>query len=187
MFTDGTPVTAEDFKYTFDRTILGPGYIGLLLPFIGIESPDQVRVIDDYTLEVEANVQSPLFERFMTFQVFGAMNKALLDENATSDDEWAFQYLADKGAGAGAYMLDSFNPDSEVVLVPNPNYWDLENVANSGVTLRTVPDANQRALLVQSGDIDLATGIPPQLLAEMEGDENVKIYSAPTTGSSTWG
>jgi peptide/nickel transport system substrate-binding protein len=182
MFTDGTPVTAEDFKYTFDRTILGPGYIGLLLPFIGIDSPDQIRVIDDYTLEVESNVQSPLFERFMTFQVFGAMNKELLEENATAEDEWTFQYLADKGAGAGVYMLESFNPDSEVVLVPNPNYWDLENVANSGVTLRTVPDANQRALLVQSGDIDLATGIPPQLLAELEGDENVKIFSAPTTG-----
>lgn len=182
MFTDGTPVTAEDFKYTFDRTILGPGYIGLLLPFIGIDSPDQIRVIDDYTLEIESNVQSPLFERFMTFQVFGAMNKALLEENATAEDEWTFQYLADKGAGAGVFMLESFNPDREVALVPNPNYWDLENVANSGVTLRTVPDANQRALLVQSGDIDIATGIPPQLLAELEGDENVKIFSAPTTG-----
>jgi peptide/nickel transport system substrate-binding protein len=182
MFTDGTPVTAEDFKYTFDRTILGPGYIGLLLPFIGIDSPDQIRVIDDYTLEIEASVQSPLFERFMTFQVFGAMNKELLEENATDDDEWTFQYLADQGAGSGVYMLDAFNPDSEVVLVPNPNYWDLDNVANSGITLRTVPDANQRALLVQSGDIDLATGIPPQLLAELEGDDNVKIFSAPTTG-----
>lgn len=181
-FTDGTPVTANDFKYTFDRTILGPGYIGLLLPFIGIESPDQIRVIDDYTLEIEANVQSPLFERFMTFQVFGAMNKALLDENATAEDEWAFAYLADKGAGAGAYMLESFNPDSEVVLVPNPNYWNLDELANSGVTLRTVADPNQRALLVQSGDIDIATGIPPQLLSELEGDDSVKIYSAPTTG-----
>jgi peptide/nickel transport system substrate-binding protein len=182
MFTDGTPVTAADFKYTFDRTILGPGYIGLLLPFIGIDSPDQIRVIDDHTLEVESNVQSPLFERFMTFQVFGAMNKAVLDENATGEDEWAFQYLADKGAGAGAYMLESYNPDSEVVLVPNPNYWDLDNLANSGVNLQTVPDPNQRALLVQSGEVDLATGIPPQLLAELEGDENVRIYSAPTTG-----
>ena len=182
MFSDGTPVTANDFKYTFDRTILGPGYIGLLLPFIGIDSPDQIRVIDDYTLEIEAKVQSPLFERFMTFQVFGAMNSALLEENATADDEWSFQYLGDKGAGAGVYALEAYNPDTEVVLVPNPSYWDLENVANGGVTLRTVPDANQRALLVQSGDIDLATGIAPQLLASLEDDENVKIYSAPTTG-----
>lgn len=181
-FSDGTPVTAKDFKYTFDRTILGPGYIGLLLPFIGIDSPDQIRVIDDYTLEIESKVQSPLFERFMTFQVFGAMNSALLEGNATPEDEWAFQYLADKGAGAGAFMLESYNPDSEVVLVPNPNYWDAQNVANSRVILRTVPDANQRALLVQSGEVDIATGIPPQVLAELQGDENVEIYSAPTTG-----
>jgi peptide/nickel transport system substrate-binding protein len=182
MFPDGSPVTADDYKYTFDRTIVGPGYIGLLLPFIGIDSVDQIRVIDDYTLEIEAKVQSPLFERFLTFQVFGAMNQEELDANATEADEWAFEYLADKGAGAGPYVIESYNPDSEIVLVPNENYWDADAVANSGVTLRTVPDANQRALLVQSGEIDLAAGLPPQLLAELANDESVVVYSAPTTG-----
>lgn len=181
-FPDGSPVTAEDFKYTFDRTIEGPGYIGLLLPFIGIDSTDQIRVVDDLTLEITTKVKSPLFERFMTFQVFGAMNKDELDANATEDDPWAFEYLNDKGAGSGPYVLASFDPDREVVLAPNPYYWNAENVANSGVTIRSVPDANQRALLVQSGDIDLATGLPPKLIAQLENDPNVKIYSAPTTG-----
>ncbi len=181
-FPDGTPVTAADYKYVFDRTILGPGYIGLLLPFIGIDSPDQIRVIDDYTLEITANVQSPLFERFMTFQVFGAMNQALADANATADDEWAFAYFNDKSGGSGPYDVATFNPDTEVVLVANPNYWDAANVANSRVTIRTIPDANQRALLVQSGELDMAAGIPPKLLAELQNDPNVKVYSAPTTG-----
>jgi peptide/nickel transport system substrate-binding protein len=182
VFPDGSPVTAEDYKYTFDRSIEGPGYIGLLLPFIGIDSTEQIRAVDDYTLEVESNVQSPLFERFMTFQVFGAMNTEELEANATEEDPWAFEYLADKGAGSGPYTLETYQPDTEVVLTANPEYWDAENVANSRVTIRTVPDSNQRALLVQSGEIDLATGIPPQQLAQMEGDENVTIYSAPTTG-----
>lgn len=182
MFPDGTPVTAEDYKYIFDRSILGPGYIGVLLPFIGIESPDQIRAVDEYTLEIESNIQSPLFERFLTFQVFGALNDEEMEANATADDEWAFAYLADKGAGSGPYVVETYEPDSQVVLTPAPNYWDSENIANSGVTLQEVPDANQRALLVQSGEIDFATDIPPQLLANLEGDENVRIYSAPTTG-----
>lgn len=183
MFSDGSPVTASDYKYVFDRSMLAEhSYITLLLPLIGIESPDQIRVVDDYTLEVETNVKSPLFERFMTFQVFGAINQEEVEANATEEDPWGAEYLTSNAAGSGPYMLESFNPDTEVVLAPNPNYWDAENVANSGITIRTIPDPNQRALLVQSGEIDMAAGIPPNLLAELEGDPNVNIFSRPTTG-----
>ncbi len=181
-FDDGSPVTAEDYKYIFQRSIEGPGYIGVLLPFIGISSADQLTVVDDYTLQIKADVQSPLFERFMTFQVFGALNKTLLDANATADDAWAFEFMNDKSAGSGPYYISEFNPDTQVVLEPNANYWDAANVANSGVVVRTVPDANQRAQLVRTGEIDVATGIPERLLPELEADPNVKIFEIPTTG-----
>ena len=183
MFPDGSPVTAHDYKYAFDRTMLAEhSYITVLLPLIGISSPDQIRVVDDYTLEVETDVKSPLFERFMTFQVFGAINQEEVEANATADDPWGEQYLTTNAAGSGPYVLESFDPDREAVLIPSPNYWDAENVANSGVTIRTVPDPNQRALLVQSGEIDVAAGIPPRILSELEGDDNVTIISRPTTG-----
>lgn len=181
-FDDGSPVTAEDYKYIFQRSIEGPGYIGVLLPFIGISSADQLTVVDDYTLQIKADVQSPLFERFMTFQVFGALNKTLLDANATADDAWAFDFMNDKSAGSGPYYISEFNPDTQVVLEPNPSYWDAANVANSGVVVRTVPDANQRAQLVRTGEIDVATGIPERLLPQLEADPNVKIFEIPTTG-----
>jgi len=48
--------------------------------------------------------------------------------------------------------------------------------------LRTVPDATQRAQLVRTGEIDVATGIPERLMPELEADPNVKIISIPTTG-----
>lgn len=181
-FDNGDPVTAEDYKYVFQRSIEGPGYIGVLLPFIGVSSADQLTVIDDYTFQIAADVQSPLFERFMTFQVFGSLNQALLAEQATDEDAWSFEYLNDKSAGAGPYYIAEYSPDTQVVLEPNPNYWDAENVANSGVVIRTVPDANQRAQLVRTGEIDVATGIPERLLPELEGDPNVKVLEIPTTG-----
>lgn len=181
-FPDGTPVTAHDYKYAFDRTIEGPGYIGLLLPFIGISSTDQLTVVDDYTFQVETTVQSPLFERFMTFQVFGAINEQEATTNATEDDPWAFAYYNDKSGGSGPYYVSKFDPDTEVVLDPNPGYWNAENLPNGGVIMRAVPDANERARLVSSGDIDVAAGIPPRLLAELQGDPNVTVYSRPTSG-----
>ena len=181
-FSDGTPVTAHDYKYVFDRSIEGPGYIGLLLPFVGIAGTDQIRVIDDYTFEVETTVQSPLFRRFLTFQVFGAMNRAEADANGTEDDPWAFGYYNDKAGGSGPYYVAKFDPDHEVVLDPNPGYWNAGNLANAGVIIRAIPDANEKARLVSAGEIDFATGIPPKLLAVLADDPNVTIYASPTTG-----
>lgn len=181
-FASGNPVTATDYKYTFDRTIEGPGYIGLLLPFIGIESTDQIRVVDDLTLEIETSVQSPLFQRFMTFQVFGAIEKAVADANATDDDPWAFDYFNTNAAGSGPFQVESFDPETAITLVPNPNYWDAANVGSSKVTVQNVPDANQRALLVQRGELDVADGLPPRVVADMDGNEDVTVFGTTTTG-----
>ncbi|MDE0122018.1 MAG: ABC transporter substrate-binding protein [bacterium] len=181
-FSDGTPVTAADYKYVFDRSIEGPGYIGLLLPFVGISSTDQIRVTGDYTFEVETTVQSPLFRRFLTFQVFGAMNKAEAEANATEDDPWSFAYYNDKGGGSGPYWVSKFDPDNEVVLEPNPGYWNADALPNAGVIIRPIPDANEKARLIAAGEIDVATGIPPKLLAVLEDDPNVTIWASQTTG-----
>lgn len=183
-FENGDPVTAEDYRYVFQRSIEGPGYIGVLLPFIGVSSADQLTVVDEHTFQIETSVQSPLFERFMTFQVFGAINEQVVAENATDEDPWGFAYLGDKGAGSGPYFIAKYSPDSEIVLEPSTNYWDAASVANSGVVIRTVPDANQRAQLVQAGEIDVATGIPERLLPVLEQDPNVKVLQIPTTGVS---
>jgi peptide/nickel transport system substrate-binding protein len=48
--------------------------------------------------------------------------------------------------------------------------------------VRTVPDANQRAQLVRTGEIDLAAGIPERLIPELQADPNVVVYEIPTSG-----
>jgi len=181
-FSDGSQVTAADYKYTLDRTILGPGYIGLLLPFIGIDSVDQIKVVDDLTLEVTTKVQSPLFERFMTFQVFGAINKKVAEANKTADDEWSFKYFATNAAGSGPYMLETYDPENKIVLVPNPGYWNASNVKNTKVTVLAVPDATQRALLLEKGELDLADGLPPKMLLDLAGSTDVKVHKSASSG-----
>ena len=181
-FSDGSQVTAADYKYTFDRSILGPGYIGLLLPFIGVDSVDQIKVIDDLTLEITTKVQSPLFERFMTFQVFGAINKDVAEANKTADDEWSFKYFETNGAGSGPYMIEKYDPENGIVLVPNPGYWDAANVQNTKVTVLAVPDATQRSLLLQKGELDLADGLPPKMVLDLTNDPNVKVYKSASSG-----
>ena len=156
--------------------------IGLLLPFIGVDSVDQIKVVDDLTLEITTKVQSPLFERFMTFQVFGAINKKVAEANKTADDEWSFKYFETNAAGSGPYMIETYDPENGIVLVPNPGYWDAASVKNTKVTVLAVPDSSQRALLLQKGELDLADGLPPKMVTDLVADPNVKVYKSVSSG-----
>ncbi len=92
-FADGTPITANDYKYTFDRAMTGPGYIGLLTPFMALSSADAVQVLDDYTLQITTDRPAALTENVLGFQVFGAISQATAEAHATADDPWAENFF----------------------------------------------------------------------------------------------
>lgn len=180
-FANGDAITADDAVYMLKRSIEAPeSYIPLLLPFIAIDSSDAFAVVDDRTFTITPNVPTPLFERFMTFQVFGPLQKSLAEAEATTEDPFAFSYFSNNVNASGPYTLTSWDQAAgELVLDPNPG-WPGE-VANAGIIVRNVPDAAQRALLLKNGDIDVAAGLPPRLLDELGSDPNVKIFTAPST------
>lgn len=188
QFADGSPVTIDDVLWTFERSIVGPGYIKALLPFIGIESMDQITA-DTATNSIifRPSVASPLFERFIALQAFGIMEKSLGEGNAVADDEWAFKYFRDNAGGAGPYAVGSYDRDTQIVLEPNEGYYDAAKVANSGVTVRNVPDPDQRALLLRSGELDVVQGIPPQQLADLESDPDLVVYRQPSISTNFLG
>lgn len=181
-FADGTPITAHDYKYTFDRAMQGPGYIGLLTPFMALESPDNVEVLDDYTLRITTSRPAALTETIIAFQVFGAISKATAEEHATADDPWADAWHHTNANPSGPYTITEWNAGVEYVFEPNPNYWrGPDFFQNSKVIFRVVPDAATRIQLIRAGDVDVALGIPFSDLNELEADPNVAIHAIPTT------
>ncbi len=181
-FADGTPITANDYKYTFDRAMKGPGYIGLLTPFMALTSPDDVKVIDDYTLQITTSRPAALTETIIAFQVFGAISKTTADAHATTDDLWADAWHRTNANSSGPYVISEWKPGTEYVFDPNPNYWRGPDwFQNSGVVFRVVPDASTREQLLKAGDVDVALGIPFSDLSQLAGDPNVAIHAIPTT------
>ncbi|HET7009534.1 MAG TPA: ABC transporter substrate-binding protein, partial [Anaerolineales bacterium] len=181
-FADGTPITAQDYKYTFDRAMQGPGYIGLLTPFMALDSPDDVEVVDDYTLRITTSRPAALTETIIAFQVFGAISKATGDAHATTDDPWADEWHHTNANSSGPYVITEWNPGTEYVFEPNPNYWrGPEWFQNSGMVFRVVPDAATREQLLRAGDVDVALGIPYSDLNELDADPDITIHAIPTT------
>jgi peptide/nickel transport system substrate-binding protein len=181
-FADGSPVTSEDVVYTIQRAIDGPGYVKALTPFLGLTDSSQVSAKDPKTVELAVTRVSPLLKKFLTFQVFGAIQKKVAEAHKTADDPWAAQWFTTHSTSCGPYTLENYSSDMQQIdFKPNPNYYDAAALPNAGIVMRYVNDPDQRALLLEKGQIDVASGLSPQLMKKLEGDEGVKVYHAPSS------
>jgi peptide/nickel transport system substrate-binding protein len=174
-FADGSPLTAKDVVYSFKRSLLGPGYTKAFLPFVGVANADAITATDDRTFSVIGNVKSPLFEKFVGMQVLGVMSQTAMDAHKTATDPWSAAWLHDNANSSGAYTVESYDRNTSIKLKPNPNYYDQTKIRNGGVTVQFVTDPNQRALLLRSGQLDLAQGLPPDQLKQLESDPNLQV------------
>lgn len=182
-FADGTPITAQDYYYTFKRALEAPhSYITLLTGFMAVDSADQIEVVDDYTLKINAKGPSALAEVILSFQVVGAISEKTAEENATTDDPWAETYFRTHSNSSGPYVVTGWNPGVEYVFEPNPNYWrGPDFFKNSKVIFRVVPDAATREQLLRAGDVDVALGVPYADLADLDANPDITIHHIPTT------
>jgi peptide/nickel transport system substrate-binding protein len=175
-FADGTPLTANDVAWSFQRSLLGPGYVKAFLPFVGVTKAEQIVAKDDRTFVVsDAAVKTPLFDKFVGMQVLGTMSQKSAEAHKTATDPWAAAWLHDNANSSGAYTVEKYDRNSVLQLKPNPNYYNPSKVRNSGVTVQFITDPNQRALLLRSGQLDLAQGLPPDQLKQLESDANLQV------------
>ncbi len=176
-FADGTPLTAQDVVWSYQRSLLGPGYVKALLPFAGVATADDVTAPDDSTVVVTSSFASPLLSKMVAMQPLGVFSQTTGEANATTDDPWAGAYFRENANSSGPYTVASYDPTQQLVLEPNENYYDTDKIANSGVTIQFVSDPSQRALLLRSGEIDLAQGIPLDQVKAMEDEDGLTVVS----------
>lgn len=178
-FYNGDPITAHAFKHTFDRAMIAPrSYIPLLVQFMGFDSPEDVMVVGDYTLEFHLDKPSPLFLSLLAFQVFGAMDPETTKAHATDEDPWAFDWYRENANPSGPYIITKWEPGAEYIFEPNPNYWQgPDYFQNSKVIVKVVPSPEERELLLKQGEVDLALGLPFKDVDLLKVDSNVKVYT----------
>lgn len=176
-FADGTPLTAQDVVWSYQRSLLGPGYVKALLPFAGVADASAVTAPDDSTVVVTSSFASPLLAKLEAMQPLGVFSQATGEANATDDDPWAGDWFRENANSSGPYTVASYDPTQSLVLEPNEHYYDADKIKNGGVTIQFVSDPSQRALLLRSGEIDLAQGIPLDQVAQMEDEDGLTVVS----------
>ncbi|MBJ7404521.1 MAG: ABC transporter substrate-binding protein, partial [Bradyrhizobium sp.] len=105
-FQDGSPVTAEDVKWSLDRCVTAPILGKAQLLTGSLTSADQFKVIDPLTIEVTLPKPDKLALPNLATVYPMIINSKLAKAHATTDDPWAMAWLKENTAGSGAYVVE---------------------------------------------------------------------------------
>jgi len=176
VFSNGDPVTAGDVVFSFDRVKNIAGNPSFLAETIA-----SVEAADDQTVVLTLTQPDPAILAKLIYDAFSVVNQSEVEANggASGEDaataDTAEEWLNQNSAGSGPYILESWEPAVETVLVRNENYWG-EAPAIERVIFSNSPEAATQKIQLEAGDIDIAFDLSSDQLPSLADNPNVSIY-----------
>jgi oligopeptide transport system substrate-binding protein len=166
-WSDGTPVTAADFVYAFQR-LFDPSagaqgyYFSFYTAIDGAEaassgkgSPEQIGVSapDNQTLVIKLAHPQPTLPTLLALWPASPLRKDLIAQYGAS---WT-------GAGKlvtdGPFVLKDYKQGDSIVLDANTKYWGDDKPTLQELVYRIIPDDSAALVAYQNGEIDM-TAVP---------------------------
>jgi len=189
-WTNGDPVTASDFVYSWKRTLspeLAADYAYQLYGIVGAQEynacqkncdalADKVGVEapDDYTLVVHLTSPQPWFIQQASHHSFLAVNQSAVEQFG---DKWTEpqNIVTD-----GPFKLAKWEHDAEIDLVKNDAWRDAADVSLTSIPGKIIVDGTTRVQAFESGEIDALDGggLPPDEIARLKDTPEYESYPA---------
>ena len=184
-FHDGSPVTAHDVKWSYDRAVSVGGFPTFQMAAGSLTKPEQFTVVDDYTFRVDLPKPDKLALPDMAVVVPAIFNSKLAKQHATDKDPWAMDWMKTNSAAGGAYKLEKWAPGQETVLVRNDDWKSGPLPKIKRVIMREVPSTGNRRALMERGDADISVDMPQKDAAELVAgkDGKYKVVGVPIENS----
>ncbi len=185
---DGTPVTAEDVKWSLDRHVTAKSLAAPQFTTGSLNSADQFKIVDPQTVTVTLDKPDRLALANLCVCYAIMINSKLAKKHATADDPWAMEWMKTNTAASGAYIIESHKPGESTVLRRNEKWSGGAGGALpffKRIIIQTVPEPATRANLIERGDADLAIDLAASDLPTIEKSAKSKVVSIPQTNGFT--
>ena len=149
-FHDGSDLTAEDVKFTFDRIRSeesGYSYKSQL------ETIDSIDVVDPLTVRFNLTQPTGPFLVYMAFPGSSIVPKALIESGHD---------LNAQPVGSGPFVFESYAPRSMVKFTRNDNYYEAGKPYVDALEMHLIPDVTALTNAIVSGTINFSNEIPPK-------------------------
>jgi oligopeptide transport system substrate-binding protein len=190
-FSDGSPLTAENFRYAVERTcdpVTAGEYQSILFEIVGCtefaglstgegdepreyttEEYDKARsalgakAIDDRTLQLDLTNPAPYYHTIAYTWVFYPVKREIVEKDP--DNWWK---SAENHIGNGPFKVTGIDEEQRWVFAANDNYWEGRPKLDS-IEYRYIEDAAVALEAYRAGELDIATIEAPQI-PEVEAD-----------------
>jgi len=160
-WSDGVPVTAYDFEYSWKRALNPNSKYVTQVPqyFYSIKNAEKciqgkvpiddlgVSVVNDTTFIVELEYPDPYFLDLMCCCLSYPIPKHVVSENP----KWATQIGM---VCNGPFLVENWSLNNQIKLCRNPQYWDKNNISLDGVNILIVPSDFTTLQMFEKGDLD---------------------------------
>ena len=182
LWSDGTPVTSEDFMNTITRALnpaSGSGYANYLFPIenaeaiyngeanmtsLGVETPD------DSTIVFHLAEPCVYFLDLLRLPVYTPSCSGYAD---SVDSGWDRD--PETSMSNGPFRLAEYVPDQYFVLEKNEYYWNADEINLDTVTYRFFDDTQSMANAYEAGEVDVATSLSSTVMEAYEGTEDLFV------------
>ncbi|MCD7808139.1 MAG: peptide ABC transporter substrate-binding protein [Erysipelotrichaceae bacterium] len=162
-WSNGDPVTANDFVYAWHRAIDEKSEYAYLFGTSGANiknaqdvmdnegdsSTIGITAVDDKTLVIELDAPCAFLKTLLAFPTFFPLNESFVEQQG-DDYSTSVSHLLSNGA----YVLSEWEVGTKVVLVKNEDYYDADAVQIDSLTINLAQDQSAAALQFDNGELD---------------------------------
>jgi peptide/nickel transport system substrate-binding protein len=157
---DGTPFTAEDVKYTFDKAKEPTSVKNRYLARV-----QKVEILDPLTIQIELDAPyAPILGSWVYLYI---IQKKAHESGGTAE-------FGKKPIGTGPYRLVDWQRQQQLVLEANDKHWNGVH-APKRIVVRPIREAGTRLAELQTGRADIIPGVPIELAKSVQGDSNLSL------------
>lgn len=178
-FHDGSPVTADDVKWSFDRAVSVGGFATVQMAAGSLTKPEQFSVIDLHTFQITVDQPNKLTMPDLVVPIPVVINSKLARSHATASDPWALDWVQHNDAGGGAFSVASWKPGTEIVFARFDGWVSGPKPKLRRVIYRQIPSPGTRRALLERGDVDISVGLPPKDYAELAAAGKLQVVGTP--------
>ncbi len=195
-WTNGDPVTAGDFVYSWQRILspaLGAEYAEMLYVIRNADDFHQgritdfgqvgVRAIDDRTLEVTLEGPTPHFLGMLMHSSFLPVNPRAVEENGGMTDRQSGWSTLENYVSNGPFQLKEWVTNQVIEVERNPNYWDAATVQLNGIRFYPIDNVGTEEAMFRDGRLHLTNTVSPDKIPSFREEMPDQLRIEPYLGS----
>ena len=187
-WSNGDPVTAGDFEFSFRRLMDPKTAAGYASVFYAIKNAEQVatghmfvdqlgvKALDEKTLQIALNAPTPYFIELLTHNTGFPVNPKAVKEFGSKFSQPGHMI------SNGAYELISFNPNDKIVMKKNPYYWDARNVQIDQVNWMPFQDRSSCMRRFEAKEVDICSDVAAEQMDYVKKNFGKTFRQAPLLG-----